>query len=191
MVEAFAQAHGLTVRSARNHRRHPKTGQPSAQWQAWVEKSRRGPCINGVESTEDTQKKAAQVSRARAIEADSWRLVSQLRTAMDTAAPAELPVLVRAYADARKNWEQARAYAIEQETAAGLLIPVERLRDIQRTLVGKLGNALRAWPNNIALRLPPELLPHFYAAEREERVKLRKAISAVDAALERLISLPC
>lgn len=107
---------------------------------------------------------------------------------MEVAAPESLPVLARAHADARKNWEAACAYAEEVQVTAGQLIPLDRLRDVQRTAVSRLGQIVRAWPNNIALRLPPELHAHYYAAERAERPALRRAILDLDAALEGLVA---
>ena len=174
-IRAFAAAQGIAERTARNYR---KEGRP--EWREWC--SRRG-----VSAVSEGAGVGSEVERAEAVREAAYAALERLNGACATAPPEQLPVLIRAAADARKAWEAACRHAEEAGVNAGRLVPVKVIRAMQSELVAPLGQALRAWEHRMAGLMPPEVRPLFFNAVRSERVVLDARIKAIDERVEGLL----
>ena len=178
-VAAYAAATGCSLTTARLHRRAA-----DARWVEW-QKSR-GISEGARASAPDD---SAEWVRAAAARDAAYLAFQRLSDAMAAAPPEQLAALTRAAADARKMWEAACEHAARTASDCGQLIPLTTVRALQEKLIGSgLAPALRAWAQNIAQRLRPEVRAEFFNAERAERPRLYAAIEALDHELEALLS---
>lgn len=177
-VRAFAAALGIAERTARNYRRENRP-----EWCEW----RRRQGLVAYDSGAGGGSAGDEVERAVNARESAWKALVRLQEACVTAEAGQLPVLIRAAADARKAWEAACRHADAAAEAAGRLIPVQVVRRLQAELMPPLGQALRSWEHRMAGLLPPEVRPLFFNAVRAERPVLDARIKAIDERVEGLL----
>lgn len=190
LLAQFAQEHGLSLRAARNYRRDVRLGgKPRPAWVAWCRAKGKhcdGQAVGGGDGGDMNELEKARLARDNA-----YHLLRQLQKAAAAAGmdgdDTKVALMARGVRDAQRAWEQASLYADKLAEKAGVMIPVDRVRSIQRELVGPLGEALRSYRNNIASHLPPEWRPKVFAAFAAEARPLDDGIAAIDRRLERLL----
>lgn len=188
LIRAFAKERGITPRAARYYRRDKnRDGAPRPEWVEFLRARGRKPGSgSAAPSAQMTELEKARVARDRA-----YVNLQRMQSAADAAAhdgdDARLALMSRGARDAQRAWEMASAYADKLAEKAGVMIPVENVRAIQRELIGPLGDALRAYRNNIAGRVPPAWRPQLFAAFTAENHNLDSAINEIDSRLEALL----
>lgn len=176
-VRGFAAAMGIAERTARNYRRENRP-----EWREWRMK-------RGLVAADGGAGVVAgdEVVRAEAAREAAYVALERLNGACAVAEADQLPVLIRAAADARKAWEAACRHAEAAAVDAGRLIPVRVVRALQAELVPPLAQALRSWEHRVAGVLPPEMRPAFFNAVRAERPVLDARIRGIDERVEGLL----
>ncbi len=192
LLRAYAAATGISERTARHHRAHG-----DARWRDYLHRQglRAAPSSGAGEPAplqpSHPVRELTPLERARASANEAWRLLQRLQQAAERCDdPALLPVLARGVKDARAAWQQADAHAKAAAIDARALIPIERVRELQRELVPPLADALRGLKNNIASRLRPELRAPYYNAWAAEQANYDRTLQAIDARLESILE-PC
>lgn len=193
LIRDFAAAHGCSVRTARNYRCDPRTGQPREEWLSWLRsKGRRAaaevgvPKIVGLATVPMNELEKARTARDRAFEN-----LQELQSAADRARrdgdDARIALMTRAVRDAQRSWEQASAYADKMAERAGVMIPVENVRALQRQMIDPLGMLVRGLKEQIASHIPPQHRPSYYRAFDAVIPTFNTRLSELDKNLERLL----
>lgn len=181
LLRQFARDKGITERTARNYRAAQR-----AEWVDW----RRARCAGQLQvaAAGEPAPVVSELQRGKSAADEAWRVLSRLQAAAALESdPAKLAVLARGIREARRNWEQARKDYHALREQSGQLVPVENVRAIQQTAIGRLGQIWRAWPNRVAGDLLPEQRAGFFAACRKNAADWDAGIRELDTALENLL----
>lgn len=193
LIRDFAAAHGIALRTARNFRCDPKTKSPRQEWVDWLRSKGRLARAPGGSPTNEppatvpmNELEKSRVARDRAFE-NLQELQNAAVRARQAGDDSRIALMTRAVRDAQKCWEQASAYADKMAERAGVMVPVENVRAVQRQMVEPLGAIVRGLKEQIAAHLPPAARPAYYRAFSAVIPQFNAQLAALDKTLERLL----
>jgi len=193
LIRDFAAAHGIALRTARNFRCDPKTREPRQEWIDWLRSKGRlarmpgaAPHIAPSGTVPMNELEKARVARDRAFE-NLQELQSAAERARHDGDDSRIALMARSVRDAQRCWEQAAAYADKMAERAGVMVPVENVRAVQRQMIEPLGTIVRGLKEQIAAHLPPAARPAYYRAFSAVIPQFNSQLSALDQNLERLL----
>lgn len=174
LVRAFAAAHGVAVRTARNYRKEKRP--------EWVE------FVKGCAGKSVPDVAANDLERARVTASTAYDTLRRLQ-GMQAACtePAVLAALQRGVSDALRAWQRARTDCEQLAQRAGRVVPVENVRRIQSLLVSELGQVFRSAPNMAAAHLLPAARSAHFAAWKKVLPSLETVLKKIDAEIEALL----
>lgn len=193
LVRDFAVARGIALRTARNFRCDPKTRAPRQEWIDWLRSKGRlarmpgaAPITGHVPTVPMNELEKARTARDRAFE-NLQELQSAAERARRDGDDSRIALMARSVRDAQRCWEQAAAYADKMAERAGVMVPVENIRAVQRQMIEPLGTIVRGLKEQIAAHLPPAARPAYYRAFASIIPQFNDQLAALDKNLERLL----
>lgn len=132
-----------------------------------------------------------ELEKSQAARDNAWEILRGMQAAAARAQKAgddaRMALLARGVRDAQRAWEMASDYANTQAEAAGIMIPVDNVRKIQRELITPLGAAIRGLREHLASHLPPHMRPAFFSAFECVVPSFNARLESIDTRLERLL----
>lgn len=183
LVKALADEQEKSLVWARTQRR-----EKTEVWREFVAKHRLT-TTSGAGADCDALRAMTPLEQARISTSAAWMELISLQNALkgnenDRAAVA---LYSRAVRDARKSWQDAAAHEREEAQRAGVLVPVEQIRECFAEVVVPLGDVFRSFLNNVVERLPVDVRPVVIDAWSDEIPEWNRAIEELNRRAEVLV----
>lgn len=179
VLTAYQRAEGCSRRTAQRRR---AANAPS--WRQFL-------LTHGMKSSVSEGKivcrKLSALAKARREEEGAASMLGRLQHASESAVGLDLVAYANAVSKAQERWARAVRILRDEETAAGLLVPIATIRKLQREMIVPMGNMFAAMRGNIAAHLKPEVRVDFYRAWQTEWDPVERQLRAIDADLEKLL----
>lgn len=182
LVKQLAEKHRKTVQWARLQRR-----ENTAAWKEILEDNALL-AVDAVAAPADLQ--AMPLPQQAALNTQTaWLLLRRLEAALQRCGghQAAVSVFSRAIRDARKSWQDATVYEARVRRDAGQLVPVEDISRAFGEVIEPLGNAFRAFENNMLQRVPEDIRPAVAAAWAAELPEWNRAMTALNDKAKELL----